>query len=166
MMPVVSVTSAPLIVTNPSLILNPLEDHPSGAPAVQVNCMMQDLDADADAELVDTDTACDPSGRAYGQPSSEYTLIWRYSPEAYGYLKQFSRSRVGFAGVNDYTAPVSADNREESGILEFPQVAPELHYKRNENKTFTFTLPVVGGEPVSTEDPLAAVITHPMGPVI
>ena len=171
-MAVISIDAAPYISDgNVSFVFNHHEDHTrkgvaTGADAVQVRCALQDFDGDADAELVDTDTACNPNGRSYGQASSEYTLAMRYSPELYNALRLFQRSQVSFATVNDYTLPISATAREESGLVEFGQLAPEVHYKKNENRLIELTLVVVGGEPTSTDSPAAAVFTHPDGPAL
>ncbi len=172
-MAVVSINATPYISEgNVSFVFNHHEDHTdnagtaTNADAVQVRCAIQELDSDADAELVDIDTACDPNGQAYGQPSSQYSMTARYSPELYTALLPFSRTTVSFATVNNHAVAISATNREESGQVRFPQLPPESHYIRNNNRTMDLTLIVVGGQVTSTDSPAAAVWTHPDGPAL
>ena len=172
-MAVVSINATPWISEgNVSFVFNHHEDHllnngtASGADAVQVRCAIQNQDGDADADLVDIDTACDPQGQRYGTPSAQYDLTLRYTPELYEALLPFSRSTVSFATLNDFGLPVGVGNAEESGEVRFPQMAPETHYLNNENKTMDLALIVVGGVPTRTTDPGAAVWTHPAGPAL
>lgn len=172
-MAIVSINAEPWISDgNVSFVFNHHEDHvanngvATGADAVQVRCAAQNMDGSADAQLIDVDTACDPNGQKYGQASGQYELTLRYSPELYAALYPFSRSSVTIATVNDHTIPVAAGNVEESATVRFPQLPPEVHYQRNANKLMNLTLPIVGGEATRTEDPLAAVFTHPDGPAL
>lgn len=164
-MPATTVTASPFVsVGNVSFVLNHDDSHASSVGAVQFQCALQSLVPEADADEIDLDTACDPQGIGFGNPRYEYVATFRYSAEVYGLLKNFELSEVTFAALNDFTQPISATNREESGRVRMSALPPEVHYQNNENLTLEVRFPVIGA-PVSTEDPLAAAFTpHPLGP--
>lgn len=172
-MAVVEITATPWISEGfVSFVLNHHEDHAdqngtlTGADAVQLRCALQNLDGDSDPDTVDIDTACDPNGQRYGQPSTQYNLSLRYSPQLYAAIEPFELSDVSFATINNYNLPVAALNKESSGVVRFGQLPPEEHYLNNENRVIELELFVVGGRATRTDLPAAAVFTHPAGPAL
>lgn len=149
-----------------SVVINPDETHPSGADAVQLQCAIQSFDSTPEAELFDTDTACDPNGQAFGQPGMTVNLTLRFTPDMWTKLKPYERSEVTIVMLQDFTAAISASNCEEFGRIRFGQLPTKTHYLRNENRTITLDLPVIGGELGVVDTPAGSFFTHPLGPSI
>lgn len=170
-MATVSVTAGPYSADNPSFIIDWDEVYGDG---LQLECAANQILANFPAEFRSVATYCGPGDEkpVTGTRSFQVTAWLSYGDGVssnpvglYTILAAKAGKLVKFAALPDHSAAVSPTNPETSGQVWVPPIPPFSAGAPEDPVTIPLELKIYQ-QLATTDDPLAAVMNHPLGPAI
>lgn len=167
-----SVDATPIFADeNTSLIIDYDEVY---GDAIQLACGVNQCTPNFENRFASVATLCDPAGEKPARGSQSFRIRgWLSHGDGvdpnplgmYDALAPKFGQLCTFAFLYDHTAAVSSTNKEISGKVWIPRFSPFGFETPEDPQPLEFELKVSGVLAV-TGDPLAAVVTHPLGPIV